>query len=52
MAILLRAVMRRGAVTRALDAPLKEVEQIAVVNRIRYVVVTDERHGVSGGFAD
>jgi len=48
MAIPLRAVMRRGAVTCALDTPIKEVAQIAVVNHIRYVVVTDEQHGVAG----
>jgi len=40
--------MRRGALTCALDTPIKEVAQIMVVNRTRYVVVTDESNAVAG----
>jgi predicted transcriptional regulator len=48
MARLVRELMRRGALTCSMDTPIKEVAQIMVVNRTRYVVVTDERNAVAG----
>jgi CBS domain-containing protein len=48
MAELVRDLMRLGAVTCPLDTPVKEVAQIMVVNRIRYVVVTGEHNAVAG----
>ncbi len=48
MAKLARELMRRGALTCAMDTSIKEVAQIMVVNRTRYVVVTDERNAVAG----
>jgi CBS domain-containing protein len=48
MAELVKDLMRYGAVTCGLDTTVKEVAQIMVVNRIRYVVVTDEHGAVSG----
>ena len=48
MSILVRALMRRGAITCTLDTTIEEVAQIAVVNRIRYVVVMDEENSVAG----
>ena len=43
-----REIMRRGAITCALDTSIREVAQIMVVNRIRYVVVTNESNAVEG----
>jgi CBS domain-containing protein len=48
MAELVKDLMRHGAVTCSPDASVKEVAQIMVVNRIRYVVVTDDHGAVSG----
>jgi CBS domain-containing protein len=48
MAELVRDLMRHGAVTCAFDTPVKEVAQIMVMNRTRYVVVTDEHHAIAG----
>ena len=48
MAELVKDLMRHGAVTCGLDTSIKEVSQIMVVNRIRYVVVTDEQGSVAG----
>ena len=45
---LVRELMRRGVLTCTLDTPIKEVAQIMVVNRTRYVVVSDERNAVAG----
>lgn len=48
MAELVRDLMRHGTVTCASDTPVKEVAQIMVMNRIRYVVVTDEKNAIGG----
>jgi CBS domain-containing protein len=48
MAELVRTLMRHGAVTCSLETPIKEVAQIMVMNRARYVVVTDEHNAVAG----
>jgi predicted transcriptional regulator len=48
MAELVRDLMRHGAVTCSLETPIKEVAQIMVMNRARYVVVTDEHNAVAG----
>jgi len=48
MAELVKDLMRHGAVTCALDTSIKEIAQIMVVNRIRYVVVTDDHGAVAG----
>jgi CBS domain-containing protein len=48
MAELVKDLMRHGAVTCGLDTSVKEIAQIMVVNRIRYVVVTDDHGAVSG----
>jgi len=45
---LVRELMRRGALTCTLDTSIKEVAQIMVVNRTRYVVVTDEHNAIAG----
>jgi len=46
--LLVKDLMRHGAVTCGLDTSVKEIAQIMVVNRIRYVVVTDDHGAVSG----
>lgn len=48
MAEFVRDLMRVGAVTCSLDTSVREIAQIMVVNRIRYVVVTDEHGSVVG----
>lgn len=48
MAEFVKDLMRHGAVTCSLDTSVKEIAQIMVVNRIRYVVVTDEHGAVAG----
>jgi CBS domain-containing protein len=48
MAELVRDLMRHGAVTCLADTPVREVAQIMVMNRIRYVVVTDEKNAIAG----
>jgi predicted transcriptional regulator len=48
MTKLVKDLMRHGAVTCSLDTTIKEVAQIMVVNRIRYVVVTEETGAVAG----
>lgn len=48
MAEFVKDLMRHGAVTCDPDATIKEVAQIMVVNRIRYVVVTDDDGSVLG----
>ena len=48
MAELVKDLMRHGAVTCTLDTSVKEIAQIMVVNRIRYVVVTDDHGAVAG----
>jgi CBS domain-containing protein len=48
MAELVKDLMRHGAVTCSLDTSAKEIAQIMVVNRIRYVVVTDDHGAVAG----
>ena len=48
MAELVRDLMRHGAVTCSLETPINEVAQIMVMNRARYVVVTDEHNAVAG----
>jgi CBS domain-containing protein len=48
MAELVRDLMRHGALTCTLDTPVKEVAQIMVMNRTRYVVVTDKQNAVVG----
>jgi CBS domain-containing protein len=48
MAELVKDLMRHGAVTCSLDTSAKEIAQIMVVNRIRYVVVTDDHGAVTG----
>jgi len=48
MAELVKDLMRHGAVTCSLDTSVKEIAQIMVVNRIRYVVVTDDHGAVAG----
>jgi len=48
MAELVKDLMRHGAVTCSLDTSVKEIAQIMVLNRIRYVVVTDDHGAVSG----
>jgi CBS domain-containing protein len=48
MAEFVKDLMRHGAVTCTQDTSVKEVAQIMVVNRIRYVVITDDHGAVSG----
>jgi CBS domain-containing protein len=48
MAQLVRDLMRHGAITCDASTTVKEVAQIMVVNRIRYVVVVDEHNAVLG----
>ena len=48
MAELVKDLMRHGAVTCSLDTSVKEIAQIMVVNRIRYVVTTDDHGAVAG----
>ena len=48
MAELVRDLMRHGTITCTLETPVREVAQIMVMNRIRYVVVTDERNAIGG----
>lgn len=48
MAEFVKDLMRHGAVTCTLDTSAKEIAQIMVVNRIRYVVVTDDHGAVAG----
>ena len=48
MAELVKDLMRHGAVTCSLDTSVKEIAQIMVVNRIRYVVTTDDHGAVTG----
>ena len=48
MAEFVKDLMRHGAVTCALDTSAKEIAQIMVVNRIRYVVVVDDHGSVAG----
>ena len=48
MALLVRDLMRHGAITCDASTTVKEVAQIMVVNRIRYVVVVDEHNAVRG----
>ena len=43
-----RQFMRRGAITCSEGTSLRFVAQIMVVNRIRYCVVTNEKHEVVG----
>ncbi len=45
---LVRDFMRHGAVTCSEDTPVREVAQIMVVNRTRYVVVVRETNEVVG----
>jgi CBS domain-containing protein len=48
MALLVRDLMRHGAITCDASTTVKEVAQIMVVNRIRYVVVVDEHNAIRG----
>ncbi|MBC7232977.1 MAG: CBS domain-containing protein [Chloroflexi bacterium] len=48
MAEFVKDLMRHGAVTCGLDTTVKEIAQIMVFNRIRYVVVTDDHGAVAG----
>lgn len=48
MAEFVRDLMRHGAITCTLETPIREVAQIMVINRTRYVVVVDEHNSVAG----
>ena len=48
MAEFVRDLMRHGAITCTLETPIKEVAQIMIINRVRYVVVVDEHNSVAG----